>query len=272
MNKCTYFSHDANAGNDPKILQMRSVYGLEGYGRYWIIVESMREQEGFRLSMQGQYVWDAFALRMQCDCNAAHKFVDDCINEFKLFDSDGDFFWSESLCQRMNLMDEKSQKARQSANSRWHNANAMRSECDRNAKKVKESKRKEKKDLDHSPLSNEPLRAVPKQKNTPCTAGFTEFWSCYPRKISKKNAQVAWSKIKPDDVLLQTMLAAIKDQKASPQWTRYGGDSIPHPATWLNGERWNDESQRIGSSGVDHAIHFDPNELEVLKEREKLGR
>jgi hypothetical protein len=90
--------------------------------------------------------------------------------------------------------------------------------------------------------------------------------------VSKKTAQAVWSKIKPDDVLLQKMLAAIKDQKTSPQWIRDNGDSIPHPATWLNGERWNDESQRIGSSGVDQTIRFDPGELKILKEREKLGR
>jgi hypothetical protein len=102
--------------------------------------------------------------------------------------------------------------------------------------------------------------------------GFTEFWDCYPRKVSKKNAQSAWAKIRPDKDLLQKMITAIKDQKTSPQWTRDNGDSIPHPATWLNGERWNDETQRIGSSGVDHAIHFDPGELEIRKEREQNER
>jgi hypothetical protein len=284
MNKCTYFSHDANARNDLKILQMRSVYGYQGYGWYWAIVESMREQEDFRISMRGQYVWDAIATALQCDCNMAQKFVDDCVNEFKLFESDGEFFWSDSLCQRMDKMNHKSKKARNSANVRWDDANVPHVGCDRIAtapqenesareKKRKETKRKESKDLDHFPLSNEPVSDVVKQKGVLYTAGFLEFWTCYPRKVSKKNAQMAWAKVRPDEVLLQKMIAAIKDQMTSPQWTRDNGDSIPHPATWLNGERWTDETQkRIGSAGVDNSIRFDPEELEILKERERSER
>lgn len=38
-----YFSHDYNARNDPKILELRSEYGLEGYGLYWCLIETMAE-------------------------------------------------------------------------------------------------------------------------------------------------------------------------------------------------------------------------------------
>ena len=37
------------------------------------------------------------------------------------------------------------------------------------------------------------------------------------------------------------MTAAIAKQKLSDQWTKEGGQFIPHPATWLNGKRWEDE-------------------------------
>lgn len=37
-----YFSHDLNARNDPKILILRSVYGLEGYRRYWVLIGRLR--------------------------------------------------------------------------------------------------------------------------------------------------------------------------------------------------------------------------------------
>lgn len=39
-----FFSHDCNARNDPKILALRSVYGAEGYGVYFMLVEILREQ------------------------------------------------------------------------------------------------------------------------------------------------------------------------------------------------------------------------------------
>lgn len=40
-----YFSHDYNARNDPKILELRSEYGLEGYGLYWCLIETMAEDK-----------------------------------------------------------------------------------------------------------------------------------------------------------------------------------------------------------------------------------
>uniref|UniRef100_A0A2G7T8I6 Uncharacterized protein n=1 Tax=Chryseobacterium sp. B5 TaxID=2050562 RepID=A0A2G7T8I6_9FLAO len=37
------------------------------------------------------------------------------------------------------------------------------------------------------------------------------------------------------------MLAAITIQASSTQWLRDDGQFIPHPATWLNAGRWDDE-------------------------------
>lgn len=70
---------------------------------------------------------------------------------------------------------------------------------------------------------------------------FDLFWQAYPRKEAKKDALRAWGKLDPDDKLLGTILAALKVQAKSEQWTRQGVRYIPYPATWLNGERWADE-------------------------------
>lgn len=40
-----WFKHDNNARNDEKILELRSRFGAEGYGIYWMIVETMAEDE-----------------------------------------------------------------------------------------------------------------------------------------------------------------------------------------------------------------------------------
>lgn len=71
--------------------------------------------------------------------------------------------------------------------------------------------------------------------------GFDEFWKAYPRKQSKTAALKAFEKLKPDGELLGAMLSAIKRQVESDQWKRDGGQYIPHPSTWLNGRRWEDE-------------------------------
>ena len=135
-----YFSHDANARHDPNISEMRADYGSEGYGWYWIIIEMMREQADYKLKL---CKCNAFAMQMQCENDAAKKFIDDCLKRYELFTTDGEYFWSESLIRRMKMREEKSEKARQAALSRWENnddANAMQTQCERNAIKGKEIK------------------------------------------------------------------------------------------------------------------------------------
>ncbi|MDZ4799475.1 MAG: hypothetical protein SGI92_15035, partial [Bryobacteraceae bacterium] len=70
---------------------------------------------------------------------------------------------------------------------------------------------------------------------------FLEFWHAYPRKVAKPAALKAWTRICVDDRLLGTMLAALERQVQSEQWRKDGGAYIPHPATWLNQHRWDDE-------------------------------
>jgi hypothetical protein len=65
---------------------------------------------------------------------------------------------------------------------------------------------------------------------------FDIFWSAYPRKTAKGTAEKSWKKIKPDDQLLEEILAAVAKQKLT--WT--DPKFIPHPATWLNSKRWLD--------------------------------
>jgi hypothetical protein len=68
---------------------------------------------------------------------------------------------------------------------------------------------------------------------------FAQFWDLYPRRVSKKDAALAWSKL-----TLEQQFAALA---SLPIHVRYwkasgtGGEFLPYPATWLRGERWEDE-------------------------------
>jgi hypothetical protein len=70
---------------------------------------------------------------------------------------------------------------------------------------------------------------------------FDLFWTAYPRKVGKGAARKAWAKIKPGKVLVGKILSAVEFAKASVDWRRENGRFIPHPATWLNQDRWDDE-------------------------------
>jgi hypothetical protein len=84
---------------------------------------------------------------------------------------------------------------------------------------------------------------------------FNRFWAAYPKKAGKDAARTAFAKRKPDEALLGQMLAAIDGQKATEQWQRDGGQYIPHPATWLNQGRFDDELQpQHGAGGTGSSV------------------
>jgi len=63
---------------------------------------------------------------------------------------------------------------------------------------------------------------------------FDEFWSLYPRKVNKKKAQQAF-----DRLTKENQQKAIKD--ITHRYDDVNSQFIPHPTTYINGERWNDE-------------------------------
>lgn len=86
--------------------------------------------------------------------------------------------------------------------------------------------------------------------------GFDQFWDEYPRHVAKQVAEKAWDKLKPDEELRLKIISALRIQKQSQQWQNI--QYVPHPATWLNQRRWEDENpvQSTQSShiGIDRSM------------------
>lgn len=99
---------------------------------------------------------------------------------------------------------------------------------------------------------------------------FEVFWAAYPRHTGKQDAYKAFVKLKPDEALMAAILAGIERQKQSAQWTKDGGQFIPHPATWLNGCRWEDELPKNTPRWANDASHgytqreYKPGELDAI--------
>ena len=99
---------------------------------------------------------------------------------------------------------------------------------------------------------------------------FERFWSVYPRKIGKQSAKRAFERVK---VPLETLVTAVERQKCSDQWTQNNGQFIPHPATWLNQGRWDDELPE--SAGVHRSAGtFAGGDVfaEMLEEEKNRGK
>jgi len=77
--------------------------------------------------------------------------------------------------------------------------------------------------------------------STELKESFNLFWLEYPKKISKGTAEKAWIKIKPSKELVDKIILSVKDHKNTKQWKESEGKFIPHPTTFLNGKRYEDE-------------------------------
>ena len=213
MKDAYYFPHDSNAHDDPKISKMFLAFeSAVGYGIYWVIIEMLRNEKNYKLKTSD---YDAIAYKS----HSGVEQVEDVVCSYGLFsfDENNEYFWSESLLSRMMDVDIKREKAKASANIRWHgNANALRTQSDGNARK--ESKGKE---------SNKDM--------------FEQFYSKYPKKQAKALALKAFLKLSPSDDLFSKIMSAVNFWSTTEAWTKEGGKFVPMPSTWLNQERWNDQ-------------------------------
>lgn len=130
--KQEFFSHDLHGRNDGKLQRVLMKHGLKGIGAFWCIVEMLYENEGVLMRTECERI--AFELRVDCD------FILSMIDDFDLFQNDGDVFYSNSVLNRLETINAKRDKAKKSAEIRWGYANALRTQSEGNA--VKESKEK----------------------------------------------------------------------------------------------------------------------------------
>ena len=70
---------------------------------------------------------------------------------------------------------------------------------------------------------------------------FEIWWSAYPKKVGKKMAQKKWMTEYKDFPPLEKMLHTLEAQKRMPSWLKDDGEYIPHPTTYINNGRYDDE-------------------------------
>ena len=72
---------------------------------------------------------------------------------------------------------------------------------------------------------------------------FNVFWEEYPKKVKKQMAKDKLFKVlrgsKEPDKLFEEIMEALRRYKKTKQWQEK--EFIPHPTTWLNQRRWEDE-------------------------------
>lgn len=102
MKDVFWFKHDSNARNDIKIQALRHDYGVAGYGMFFMIIEIMRESDNNRLPYNKKFSMVGIARDLGVEVGLLSAFIESCINDYELFVCDCEYFWSESLNQRLH--------------------------------------------------------------------------------------------------------------------------------------------------------------------------
>ena len=115
----SYFSHDSNARNSDKLMKVRMKLGAEGYGIFFMLIERLREEEGYKSTID----YDTLAFDLRVDAEKVKQVVED-YDLFK-FTEDSKYFYSDSFNERMEMMDLKRKKlaeaGKKGAEKRWGN-------------------------------------------------------------------------------------------------------------------------------------------------------
>lgn len=95
-----------------------------------------------------------------------------------------------------------------------------------------------------------PIQSESNPKHADAVDGFERFWSAYPKKKAKADAEKAWKSVIGEQHI-ESIISAIVQQKESDDWQKADGQYIPYPATWLRGRRWEDSADKA-------IIHTEP--------------
>lgn len=145
MKEAYWFKHDSNAKDDPKIIILIEELGLEGYGIFWLLIETLRDQPDFRAPVR---IIPALARRF----NTSTEKIMAVVHRYHLFVVENDeLFYSDALIKRMVPMIER-RKAKQIAGkkgaiARWGKQNDGNANGNANAvamqDKIREDKKRE---------------------------------------------------------------------------------------------------------------------------------
>ena len=212
MNNSYYFPHDYDAMQDEKIKRMLRKHGMIGYGVFWAIIEMLYINAN---ALRTDYEGIAYDFRTNSDI------VESVICDFDLFIIKENEFGSLSVERRLNERNEKSRKAKESANFRWANANALPSQSAGNA--IKKKKGKKIKDICNG-----------ESKDSPAEFSFENVWEQYGKKGNRKTSKAKWDRLSNTNKALAL--------KHIPRYVGATPDKQYRKnfETYLNQEVWND--------------------------------
>lgn len=211
MKDTFYFQHDTSARWDQKLVKVQMMHQMTGIGVYWCIVEMLYENAGY---LPTEYERIAFELRTE------KNVIQSIVNDFELFENDGEKFWSNNALMQFNERMNKSAKASNSVNKRWEkykrNTTVLRTKNDPNTKEERRGENR---------IEENRIEIYP----------FDDFWNLYDKKVDKQSSERKYNKLSESDKeLIFLHIPKYKISQPSPQYRK-------NPDTYLNNRCWEDE-------------------------------
>ena len=102
MKNDQYFKHDASASGNKKLMILLQEEGMRGYGAYWLLIETLRNQPDMRAPLK---LLSALSYRLR----TKNSFLRRVVENYGLFDIEDGYFTSAGLCKRMKVFIRRSQ-------------------------------------------------------------------------------------------------------------------------------------------------------------------
>ena len=222
-NTVDYFPHSVQHGKTMFIIEER--YGNDGYAFWFKLLESLGDADGHYLDLNDTATYEYLRSKTRRESS----FLDEILNLLAKLDAIDPELWSKRVVWCQKFVDGISGVYTRSRHT------LPPSKPDNYAPKPSVS--------DVSTHEN-PQSKVKKSKPPIPPAGdeeFFVFYNKYPKHKNRAGALKAWKKMNGNRPTLEILLNAIESQKQTDEWRKENGKYIPHPASWLNGKRWEDE-------------------------------
>lgn len=162
----------------------------------------------------------------------------------EFFELRGDGYFQKRCDEEIARFQDKSAKAKASIAKRWErvrNTNGCNTNVETNDIRTY-NEGNTPRARPQSPVTKNQEPKEQDQKPCPAVAGrFDDFWLAFPRHENKKKARDTWRR-KHLDAKADSIIADVRTRMTEHRPWREG--FIPHPTTYLNGERWDDAIDR----------------------------
>lgn len=99
-----YFSHDANAHDDDKLVALELELGLAAIARWWFLCEYLAAADNHYLRCQSKRDWLMITRRLKFGSIDESKAYIDTLRELQLIEPDIDFIWSKRMNKNAELV------------------------------------------------------------------------------------------------------------------------------------------------------------------------